>query len=98
MKALRWTIADIKGIDATLCSHCIALEDNVIPSRQPQCRLNPIMKDVVRAEVLKLLDVGIIYPIANNKWVSPIQVVLKESGVTVVRNEENELIPTCVQT
>ncbi|XP_058217027.1 uncharacterized protein LOC131327924 [Rhododendron vialii] len=94
MKAIGWTIADIKGIDATLCSHHIALEDNVKPSRQPQRRLNPIMKDVVRAEVLKLLDVGIIYPIADSKWVSPIQVVPKKSGVTVVRNEENELVPT----
>ncbi|XP_058217314.1 uncharacterized protein LOC131328383 [Rhododendron vialii] len=98
MKAIGWTIADIKGIDATLCSHHIALEDNVKPSRQPQCRLNPIMKDVVRAEVLKHLDVGIIYPIADSKWVSPIQVVPKKSGVTVVRNEENELVPTRVQT
>ncbi|XP_058185637.1 uncharacterized protein LOC131302862 [Rhododendron vialii] len=70
MKAIGWTIADIKRIDATLCFHHIALEDNVKPSRQPQRRLNPIMKDVVRAEVLKLLDVGIIYPIADNKWVN----------------------------
>ncbi|XP_058222978.1 uncharacterized protein LOC131332701 [Rhododendron vialii] len=98
MNAIGWTIADIKGIDATLCSHHIALEDNVKPSRQPQHRLNPIMKDVVRAEVLQLLDVGIIYPIADNNWVSPIQVVPKKSGVTVIRNEENELVPTRVQT
>ena len=54
------------------------------------------MKEVVKKEVLKLLDVGVIYPIADSKWVSPTQVVPKKSGVTVVANENNELIPTCV--
>ena len=56
------------------------------------------MKDVVKKEVLKLLDVGVIYPIADRKWVSPTQVVPKKSGVTVVPNEHNELIPTRVTT
>ena len=56
------------------------------------------MKDVVKKEVLKLLDVGIIYPIADSKWVSLTQVVPKKSGVTVVANEHNELIPTRVTT
>ena len=54
------------------------------------------MKEVVKKEVLKLLDVGVIYPIADSKWVSPTQVVPKKSGVTVVANENNELIPTSV--
>ena len=54
------------------------------------------MKEVVKKEVLKLLDVGVIYPIADSKWVSPTQVVPKKSGVTVVANENNELIPTRV--
>lgn len=56
------------------------------------------MKEVVRKEVLKLLDPGIIYPISDSKWVSPTQVVPKKSGVTVVKNENNELIPTRIQT
>ncbi|CAL8165248.1 unnamed protein product [Prunus armeniaca] len=56
------------------------------------------MIEVVRKEVLKLLDVGIIYPIFYSKWVSPIQVVSKKSGITVVKNEGNELFPSCVQT
>ncbi|XP_058185729.1 uncharacterized protein LOC131302954 [Rhododendron vialii] len=97
MKAIGWTIADIKVINSTFYSHHIALEDNIKPSHQPQHRFNPIMKDVVRAEVLKLLDVGIIYPIVDSKWVSPIQVVPKKFGVKVMRNEENELVPTRVQ-
>ena len=54
------------------------------------------MKEVVKKEVLKLLDVGVIYPIADSKWVSPTQVVPKKSGVTIVANENNELIPTRV--
>ena len=79
-----------------ICTHRIHLEEDVKPSRQPQRRLNPIMKEVVKKEVLKLLDVGVIYPIADSKWVSPTQVVPKKSGVTVVANENNELIPTRV--
>ena len=94
--ALGWTIADIKGISPLICPHRIHLEEDVKPSRQPQRRLNPIMKEVVKKEVLKLLDVGVIYPIADSKWVSPTQVVPKKSGVTVVVNENNELIPTSV--
>ena len=48
------------------------------------------MKEVVKKEVLKLLNVGVIYPIADSKWVSPTQVVPKKSRVTVVANEHNE--------
>ena len=72
------------------------LEEDVKPFRQPQRRLNPIMKEVVKKEVLKLLDIGVIYPIVDSKWVSPTQVVPKKFGVTVVENEHNELIPTRV--
>ena len=56
------------------------------------------MKEVVKKEVLKLLYVGVIYPITNSKWVSLTQVVPKKYGVTVVANEHNELIPTRVTT
>ena len=56
------------------------------------------MKDVVRAEVIKLLDVGIIYSIFDSQWVSPSQVVQKKSGVTVVQNSKDELVPTRIPT
>ena len=56
------------------------------------------MRDVVRAEVMKLLDAGIIYPISDSKWVSPIQVVPKKSGITVIPNDKGEMIPTRVTT
>ncbi|CAL9029774.1 unnamed protein product [Prunus brigantina] len=92
--ALGWTIADIKGISPSMCMHRILMEEDSKPSRDAQRRLNPNMKEVVRTEVLKLLDVGIIYPISDSKWVSPVQVVPKKSGITVVKNEKNELVPT----
>ncbi|XP_061336688.1 uncharacterized protein LOC133283794 [Gastrolobium bilobum] len=69
-------------------------ECSVKPVRQPQRRLNPTMKEVVRKEVVKLLDAGMIYPISDSAWVSPVQTVPKKGGITVVRNENNELIPT----
>ena len=94
--AIGWTIADIKGISPLIYTHRIHLEEDVKPSRQPHRRLNPIMKEVVKKEVLKLLDVGVIYPIADSNWISPIQVVPKKFRVTVVVNENNELIPTRV--
>ena len=66
--------------------------------RQPQRRLNPHMQEVVRAEVLKLLQAGIIYPISNSTWVSPTHVVPKKSGVTTLHNEKGEEIPTRLTT
>ena len=56
------------------------------------------MKEIVKNGVIKLLDAGIIYQIADSKWVSPTQVVPKKSGVTVVQNEAGELVPTKVVT
>lgn len=97
-KALGWTIADLHGISPLVCTHRIFLEEEAKSIRQMQRRLNPNMKEVVKGEVLKLLDAGIIYAISDSKWVSPTQVVPKKSGVTVIRNDNNELVPTRVQT
>lgn len=74
----------------------ILLEERVKQVRQPQRRLNPQILDVVKKEVTKLLQVGIIYTISDNCWVSPVQVVLKNFGITVVKNEKGELVPTRV--
>ena len=95
--ALGWTIADIKGISPSTCMHRILLEDNAKPSRQPQRRLNPPMMEVVKKEVLKLLQSGMIYPISDSQWVSPTQVVPKKGGITVVENHQGEFVPTRVQ-
>ncbi|CAN6547338.1 unnamed protein product [Malus baccata var. baccata] len=96
--ALGWTLADIKGISSTTCMHHIFLEEGAKPTREAQRRLNPPMMDVVKNEIIKLLDCGVIYPISDSSWVSPIQCVPKKSGVTVVENAENELVPTRIQT
>jgi len=88
----------LKGIDPSFCMHRIHLEDNAKPSHEAQRRLNPNMKDVVMKEVVKMLDACIIYPILNSTWVSPIQVVPKKSGITVVENSSGDLIPQCTTT
>src|SRR5215470_19883733 len=64
--AIGWRISDLKGISPTMCMHKILLEENCKPVVQPQRRLNPIMKEVVLKEVLKLWDAGIIYPISDS--------------------------------
>ncbi|CAN6562526.1 unnamed protein product [Malus baccata var. baccata] len=78
--------------------HHIFLEEGAKPTREAQRRLNPPMMEVVKNEIIKLLDCGVIYPISDSRWVSPIQCVPKKSGVTVVENAENELVPTRIQT
>ncbi|GJT05288.1 reverse transcriptase domain-containing protein [Tanacetum coccineum] len=70
------------------------MEDDCKPSVQSQRRVNPKIHEVIKKEVIKLLDAGMIYPISDSPWVSPIHCVPKKGGMTVVANEENELIPT----
>ncbi|RVW11785.1 hypothetical protein CK203_089748 [Vitis vinifera] len=95
-KAIGWKISDLKGISLLVCTHHIYMEEEAKPSGQPQRRLNPHMQEVVRTEVLKLLQAGIIYPISDSPWVSPTQVVPKKSGITVVQNEKGEEVATCL--
>ena len=92
--AIGWSISDLKGIDPSFCTHKILMEEGYKPVRQPQRRLNPTMKEVVRKEVIKQLDAGIVFPISDSKWISPVQVVPKKGGMTVIVNDKNELIPT----
>ncbi|XP_058763785.1 uncharacterized protein LOC131637214 [Vicia villosa] len=92
--AIGWVLADLKGISPAYCMHKIMLEEEFKLVAQPQRRLNPTMKEVVRKEVVKLLEAGMIYPILDSAWVSPVQVVPKKGGMTVISNEKNELIPT----
>ena len=74
--------------------HRINLEDNAKTSIEQQRRLNPNLKEVVKKEIIKRLDAGVIYPISDSKWVSPVHVVPKKGGITIVKNEKDELIPT----
>ena len=61
-----------------------------------QRHLNRNMQEVVKNKVLKLLDVGVIYPITNSEWINLTQVVPKKLGITVKPTSEGELIPTRV--
>ena len=85
-QALGWKIFDLKGINPTICTHHIYLDKESKAVRKPQRRLNPHLQKVVRIEVLKLLQAGIIYPISDSTWVSPTQVVPKKSGVINVKS------------
>nr|GFB03528.1 hypothetical protein [Tanacetum cinerariifolium] len=93
-RAIAWKITDIEGIDARFCTHKILMEEDYKPDVQSQRRVNPKIHEVIKKEVIKLLDSGMIYPIFDSPWVSLIHCVHKKDGITVVENENNELIPT----
>ena len=97
-EAIAWSIEDLKGISPSICMHKILLEENAKTSIEHQRMLNPVMTEMVRKEVLKWLNTGFIYAILNSPWVSPVHVVPKKGGFTVIRNEKNELIPTRTMT
>ena len=79
-RAIGWTMTNIKGINPSICMHKILLEDCYSKSVEHQRRLNPIMKEVVKKEIIKWLDAGIIYPISDSSWVNPVQCVPKNEG------------------
>ncbi|GKB31263.1 reverse transcriptase domain-containing protein, partial [Tanacetum coccineum] len=93
-RAIAWKLSDIKGINPEFCTHKILMEEDYKPAVQHQRRVNPKIHDVIKKEVEKLLDSGLIYPISDSPWVSPVHCVPKKGGFTVVENDENELIPT----
>ena len=84
------------GIDPSLCIHQIFLDEDSLPSREAQRRLNPKVWDVVKDEILKWLISGIIYPISDSPWVSPVHVVPKKVGITVTMNDKGEELQTCL--
>ena len=86
-----WTIANIIGIHPGICSHKIQLMPDHKPSIEHQRRLNPLMQEVVKKEIIKWLDAGVIYPIADSSWVCPVQCVPKKGGMTVVPNKKMNL-------
>nr|GEZ64391.1 DNA-directed DNA polymerase [Tanacetum cinerariifolium] len=92
-RAIAWKLSDIQGINLEFCTHKILMEEDYKPAIQHQRRVNPKIHDVIKKEVEKLLDAGLIYPISDSPWVSPVHCVPKQGGFTVVENEENELIP-----
>ncbi|GKB53796.1 reverse transcriptase domain-containing protein [Tanacetum coccineum] len=93
-RAIAWKLSDIKGINPEFCTNRILIEEDYKPAVQHQRRVNPKIHNVIKKEVEKLLDAGLIYPISDSPWVSPVHCVPKKGGFTVVANDENELIPT----
>ncbi|GJR26240.1 reverse transcriptase domain-containing protein [Tanacetum coccineum] len=93
-QAFPWKTTDIPGICPSFCKYKIQLLDDKKPVVQKQRRLNLNMQEVVKKEIVKLLDTGIIYPIADSPWVSLIHCVPKKGGLTVFTNKNDELVPT----
>nr|GEU94671.1 DNA-directed DNA polymerase [Tanacetum cinerariifolium] len=93
-RAIAWKITDIKGFDPWFSTHKILMEEDYKPAVQSQRRVKPKIHEVIKKEVIKLLDAGMIYSISDSPWVSPIHCVPKKGDITVVENENNELIPT----
>ncbi|GKB62365.1 reverse transcriptase domain-containing protein [Tanacetum coccineum] len=93
-RAIAWKLSDIKGINLEFYTNKIFMEEDYKLAVQHQRRVNPKIHDVIKKEVEKLLDAGLIYPISDSPWVSPVHCVPKKGGFTIVENDENELIPT----
>jgi hypothetical protein len=91
-KVIGYSINDLEGLSPAFCTHHIPMEDQCKPVVDHQRRLTHAMREVVKKEVIKLLDVGIIYPVPHSEWVSLTHCVPKKGGLTVVKNENNELI------
>lgn len=91
---ITWKVVDSKGLRSSIIMHKILMEDECKPKIQPPRCLNLALQEVVGKEVVKLLDVGNIYLISDSAIISPIQVVPKNVGMTVIKNVNNELIPT----
>ncbi|RDX84347.1 Retrovirus-related Pol polyprotein, partial [Mucuna pruriens] len=91
-KAIGWKLSDLPGINPSICMHRILMMEDIKPIRQQQRRLNPTILDAVKKQVTKLLAAGIIYPISNSQWVVP-----KKYGMTVMKNQQDELVPTRIQ-
>jgi hypothetical protein len=96
-KVIGYWINDLKGLSPAFCTHRIPMEDQCKPVVDHQRRLTHAMREVVKKEVIKLLDVGIIYQVPHSAWVSSVHCVPKKGGLTM-NNEKNELIPQRIVT
>jgi hypothetical protein len=91
-KVIGYSINDLKGLSPAFCTNRIPMEDQCKPVVDHHRRLTHAMREVVKRNVIKLLDARIIYPVPHSEWVSPVHCVLKKGGLTIVKNEKNELI------
>nr|GEX59664.1 reverse transcriptase domain-containing protein [Tanacetum cinerariifolium] len=82
-KEISWKLTDIRGIDPKFCSHKILLEEDFSPKVQSQRKVNPKIHDVIKNEVKKLLDAGLIYPISDSPWDQPFELMCDASDYAV---------------
>jgi hypothetical protein len=90
-KVVGYSINDLKGLSPAFCTHFIPIKDHCKPVVDHQRRLTHAIREVVKKEVIKLLDARIIYPVPRSEWLSLVRCVMKQRGLTVVKNENNEL-------
>jgi hypothetical protein len=88
------TKLNIKGIDSSISTHRIIMEDDAKPFVDAQKRGNTKMKEVIRNKVIRLLDAGIIYQISDRKWVSHADCIPKYGAITIISYDDSSLIPT----
>eukprot|EP00253_Pinus_taeda_P008533 PITA_08533 len=79
-EAFAWDYTDMKGISPKLCAHRIYIKEGSHPVCQPQRRMNPNLREIVKEELQKLLNAGLIYPISDSEWVSPLLILPKKNG------------------
>nr|GEX95872.1 reverse transcriptase domain-containing protein [Tanacetum cinerariifolium] len=94
-QAIAWKLSDIKGINPEFCTHKILTVDDFEPAVQYQKRVNPKIHDVIKKEVLKLLDAGLIYPISDSPWIArPMTRLLEKDTLFFFSNECIEAFQT----
>ena len=79
-KAFAWDYDDMKGLSPTLCTDRIYINEGCLPLCQPQRRINPSLREIVKNKLQKFLDASFIYPISDSKQVSPLVIVPKKGG------------------
>nr|GEX14246.1 hypothetical protein [Tanacetum cinerariifolium] len=84
-RAITWKLFDIKGIDRKFCTHKILMEEDFKPAFQHHRRVNPKIHDVIKQEVIKLLEARLIYPISDSPWVSPVLCVPNKGGSQLLK-------------
>ena len=86
-----WEYIDMKGIPSNLCTHQIYIKSDSWPMCQPQWRMNPNLRDIVKEEIQKILEAGFIYLISDSELVSPLMIVPKRDGKWIFYVDYREL-------
>jgi hypothetical protein len=92
-KAIEYSLNDLKGISPSIATHRIFMEDEAQPVTDFQWKLKPEMKEVVRKEIIRLLDASIIYNVKESDWVNLVHCVPNKGGFMAVPNKHNEMFP-----